>query len=226
MPRFSYEDADSYGGQSGAGSFFQLKDDGDTARVHLLGNDMNDFCGYAVHKVPVGDKDRYVNCLREAHESVDVCPFCASKDKDISKVYAKMFIPLYNVDAEEVQIWERGKSFFRPLSSYCSRNPKVVNVLTEVERLGKKGDTNTTYQLIKIENTDVKLEDFEGDIPEVIGTIVKDVTADDMQYYLDKGSFPDGESAPVRRESRREPVSTSSYGRRTPSNRRSAEEEY
>lgn len=220
MPRFSYEDADSYGGQSGKGSFFQLKDDGDTARVHLLGNDMNDFDGYAVHQVEVGGKDRYVNCLRNAGESVEVCPFCAAK----KKVIAKVFIPLYNVDAEEVQVWERGKAFFRTLSSYCSRNPKVVNVLTEVERLGKKNDTNTTYNLIKIENTDVKLEDFADEMPQILGGVVLDKTADDMDYYLDHGKFPDTEGNDKEPEYRRR--ESSSVGRRTPSSRRLAEEEY
>lgn len=223
MPRFSFDEADNYGGKSGKGAFFQLKEDGDTARVHLLGNDMNDFDGYAVHEVPVGDKDRYVNCLRRAGESVEVCPFCAAK----KKVIAKLFVPLYNVDAEEVQVWERGKAFFRTLSSYCSRNPKVVNVLTEVERLGKKGDTNTTYNLIKIENTDVKLEDFADEMPEILGGIVLDKTADDMEYYLSHGRFPDAESsgndgAYRRRDSHVE----SSVGRRTPASRRSVEEEY
>lgn len=223
MPRFSFEDADKYGGQSGGGSFFQLKDDGDTARVHLLGNDMNDFYGYAVHKVPVGDKDRYVNCLRKAGDSTDVCPFCANKHK----VYAKLFVPLYNVDAEEVQIWERGKAFFRTLSSYCARNPKVVNVLTEIERLGKKGDTSTTYNLIKIENTDVVLDDFKDEIPEVIGSIVIDASASDMEYYLDNGEFPSADGGERRRDSGRSSSrEETTYRRRTPASRRSAEEEY
>lgn len=202
MGRFSYEDAERYGG-SGGGAYFSLKDDGDTAKVHILGNDMNDFYGYAVHDVEIGDRHRWVNCLRSYNDPVDKCPFCAAK----KQVRARLFIPLYNIDAGEVQIWERGKNFFRTLSSYCARNPKVASVITEIERQGKKGDTSTTYGLYKVEDTDKTLDDFKDDIPEIIGTVILDKSADEMEYYLDRGVFPDDDSKrdePVRRRSGRD----------------------
>lgn len=222
MGRFSYEDADRYGGQGG-NSFFSLKDDGDVARVHLLGNDMGDFCGYAVHEVTIGDRRKYVNCLRSYNDPIDNCPFCASKKYPVK---VRLFIPLYNIDAGEVQIWDRGKQFFRELSSYCARNPKVASVITEIERRGKKGDTSTTYGLYKVEDSDKTLEDFKDDIPEIIGGIVLDKSAEEMQYFLDRGSFPndadDGDDEPVRRRSRDD-----RDDRRTMSRRgRSAEDDY
>lgn len=222
MGRFSFEDADKYGG-SGGGNYFSLKDDGDTARVHLLGNDMNDFNGYAVHDVEIGDKHRWVNCLRNYNDPIEKCPFCAAK----KPVKARLFIPLYNIDAGEVQTWERGKNFFRKLSSYCARTPNVASVITEIERQGKKGDTSTDYGLYKIEQTNKKLEDFKDDIPEIIGTIVLDKSAEDMQYYLDHNRFPDDDSSgndePIRRRDRRDDREDD---RRTMSRRRSAEDAY
>lgn len=216
MPRFSFEDADKYGSSGSKSSYFSLKDDGDTAKVHLLGNDMNDFPGYAVHRVPIGDGFRYVNCLREAGEPKDVCPFCAegSHDPDISKVWAKLFIPLYNIEDDEVQIWERGKSFFKELSQYCAHTPHVSEAVTEVTRSGKKGDTSTTYRLYELkEKDDFNMEDVADDMPEVLGTIILDKTAEEMEYYLSHESFPDSVSENNRRDDARRPQREESEGR-------------
>ena len=228
MPRFSYEDAEKYGSKGGGANFFQLKQDGETAKVHLLGDDMNDFPGYAVHRVPVGDGYRYVNCLREAGAPVTDCPFCAegSKDKDLSKVHAKLFIPLYDCATDEIKIWERGKTFFRDLASYCSHNPNVSEVVTEIERRGKPNDTNTTYGLYALKEDDgFKLSNVADDMPEVLGTIVLDKTYDEMEKYLKTGKFDDDNSGVSRRSASRDRDDTE---RRTPSSRRrdTAEDEY
>lgn len=206
MARFLADDADKYGGNGGGGSFFKLENDKDVARVQLLGNDMNDFPGYSVHEIEVNDKKRYVNCLREYNDPVEVCPFCAAK----KKLVAKLFIPLYNIDEDEIQVWERGKKFFATLSSYCARNPEVVSVVTEIERNGKPKSTDTTYMLYATKDVPErdKLEDFADEMPEILGRYVLDKTADDMEYFLDEGEFPDEDSndedeAPRRRESSR-----------------------
>jgi hypothetical protein len=223
MGRFAFEDAEHYGGSGNGGSYFKLQNDKEVARVQLLGNDMNDFPGYAVHKVAVDGKDRWVNCLREYQDPVDVCPFCAAKIKQ----EARLFIPLYNIDADEVQIWERGKNFFPTLAGYCARNPEVVSIVTEIERHGKPHDTSTTYQLYstKDEPERDRLEDFEGEIPEIIGRYVLDKTADDMEYYLDHDEFPksDDDSSEDEAPRRRERSSDRESGReerRRPSRRR------
>ena len=232
MPRFSFEDADKYGSKGGGVNYFSLKNDKDTAKVHFLGNDMKDFPGYAVHRVPIGDSYRYVNCLREAGASIDDCPFCAEgkHNPEISKVWAKLFIPLYNCDTDEVQIWERGKTFFRDLASYCSHNPHTSEVVTEIERRGTKGDTSTTYGLYALKEDDnFDIENVREDIPEILGDVVLDKTADDMDYYLRRGAFPDNSSnnddSGVTRRGQREDREERSE-RRTPSRRRNDEEDY
>ena len=223
MGRFDYSEAEHYGSQGNGGSYFKLQNDKEVARVQLLGNDMNDFPGYAVHQVEVDGKNRWVNCLRDYQDPVDVCPFCAAKIKQ----QARLFIPLYNIDADEVQIWERGKNFFPTLAGYCARNPEVVSVVTEIERHGKPHDTSTTYQLYstKDEPERDRLEDFEDEIPEIIGRYVLDKTADDMEYYLDHEEFPKSEDnssedeAPRRRE-RSSDRESGREERRRPSRRR------
>ena len=62
------------------------------------------------------------------------------------------------------------------------------------------------------------MEDFE--IPEVLGTIVLDKSAEEMEYFLDYGEFPSEENeAPARRrtsERTERGSATRTEGRRTP----------
>lgn len=230
MARFSYEDADKFGGGSGNRiNYLSLKNDGDKAFVHILGNDMNDFPGYAVHRVPIGDGHRYVNCLREAGAPITDCPFCAEgkHNPEVSRVYAKLFLPVYDCDTDEVKIWERGKTFFRDLASYCSHNPNVSEVVTEIERRGKAGDTSTTYGLYATKEEDnFDIENVKEDIPNILGDVVLDKSAEDMEYYLRRGDFPKDDSNNDEGVTRR--GSSDRDDRRTPSRRerRSAEDEY
>lgn len=227
MGTFSYEDADKYGGNGSGGSFFKLENDMDVAKVRILGRDMNDFPGYACHEVKIGDSRKLVNCLREYSDPIDVCPFCAEK----MKIVAKCFIPLYNLDTKEVQMWERGKAIFKTLSGYVSRHKDVFSWVTEIERHGKPKDTGTTYQFYDDgKDDDVKLEDF--DVPEVLGRYVLDKTAEEMEYFLDHGDFPDDnedneEPAVRRRSSRdRDEDDRPSRSSRSSRSRRSSDEEF
>lgn len=223
MARFNFEDADKYGGQGGSG-YFSLKDDRDTAVVRFLYNSPDDVEGYAVHEVEIDGRKRYVNCLREYNQPIDDCPFCRARKYQT----AKLFIPLYNEDAKKVQVWERGKKFFGKLSSVLSRcdADPICSQTFEIERNGKKGDTQTTYEIYQTRDKadDMTLEDF--DTPEILGRLILDKSADDMEFYLENEYFPPEDEAPTRRSSRREeddrPVrresSSRRSSRRTPSN--------
>lgn len=207
--RFSFNDADNYG-QQNAGSFFQLKDDKDTARVRFLYNTIDDVEGYVVHQVQVGDKNRYVGCLRRYDEPADKCPLCASGYKQIPK----LFVKLYNEDTHETQTWERGKTFFQRISSLASRYNPLCDEIVEIERNGKKGDMQTKYEFYPVENSQFDMDSVECSEP--LGSIILDKSADEMQTYLSEGRFPDsGEEASSQRSSeisRRTPQST---GRRS-----------
>ena len=224
MGRFGANEVDNYGG-SGGSSFFTLKDDGDVARVRFMYNSMEDVVGYAVHEVEIDGKKRYVNCLRSYNEPKSKCPFCNAN----SFQRAKLYIPVYDIDEDEVKIWERGKNFFAKMSALCARysnakTPLVAHTF-DVERHGKKGDTGTTYEVYETGADDTTLEDLP-EIPEVLGTIILDKTADDMEYYLDNECFPNNDGAPARSESARNERAdrgrrdeSQPTGRRTPSRR-------
>lgn len=213
MARFNYADADKYGGQGGAG-YFSLKNDGDVARVRFMYNSLDDVVGYAVHQVEIDGKKRYVNCLREYNSPIDDCPFC--KARKFQNV--KLFIPIYNVDEQKVQVWERGKKFFAKMSSLCGRYADRDNLVQhefDIERHGAKGDQTTSYEIYEVSKDETSL----ADLPELpnMDTLVLEKTAEEMQYYLDNNKFPGdrNDSAVNSRES------SGGFERRTPARRRS-----
>ena len=207
MAAFGFNDKDNYG-QAGKGSFFTLKNDKDSARVRFLYKDMNDVEGLSVHRVAVGDKERYVNCLRTYNDPIDKCPFC----KAGLKVTPKLFVKLYNEDAKECQLWERGKTFFDKLSGIAMRYNPMHDTIFEIVRNGKPKDMQTTYDIWPTPNT----SDFNIDevtIDEPLGSIVLDKSFDEMEAYLEQGSFPDTASSVAEaRTGNGEPE----YQRRTP----------
>ncbi len=218
MGRFRATEIDRYGGQGGGG-YFSLKNDKDTARVRFMYDTIDDIEGYSVHQVEIDGKKRYVNCLREYNDSVDVCPFC----KNQLYTTAKIFVPIYNEDMKKVQVWERGKKFYGTLSSVLSRirGEHIVSQVFEIERNGKPKDTSTTYGIFALGAPDnVTLKDLP-DLPRIEGGLVLDKSAEDMTYYLRNGEFPEAEEAlPVRHNSVRQEDDFPRRGvRRTPQNK-------
>lgn len=214
MSRFNANDVENYGG-NGGGGYFSLKNHKDTAQVRFMYNDINDVQGYAVHQVEIDGKKRYVNCLREYNQPISDCPFCEARNFQL----AKLFVPLYDIDEGKVKIWERGKKFFAKIGSLCARfaNPTVVSHIFEIERNGKPGDQTTSYEIYEIEQDNCTLEDLP-EVPELLGSLILDKSADDMNYYLDNGEFPpEGGETVVRR--RTDNSETEVRSRRTPANR-------
>lgn len=217
------EDADNYGG-NGGGGFFSLKNDKDTARVRFLYSGIEDVEGLAVHQVEVDGRKRWVNCLRSYNDPIDQCPFCAERKPQ----FAKLFVPVYDIDEDKVKIWERGKKFFAKMSSLCSHYQNLVSHIFLIERNGKKGDQATTYEIYEQGSDETVLEDLP-EAPEMIGGFVLDKSAEDMYCYLDTGEFPpeEGEEEqPVRRRGTQQdeaPRRRAEPTRRTPATSRRRE---
>jgi len=231
MARFSADEVEHYGGQGGGG-FFGISEDKQVKKVRFMYETTDDIEGMSVHRVEVNGKDRYVNCLREYNQPMDDCPFCREK----MRTQARLFIPVYNIDEDAAQIWDRGKTMFQTLMGQCKRcsneDNHIVNTIFEVERNGKPKDPKTVYQLYPGKRDDTELEDLP-EAPKILGGFVLDKTADDMEYYLENGEFPptedDEEEEPVRRrDSRERETSHRDSRRRTParSGRHNNEDEY
>ena len=222
MARVSYDDSEKY--YSGSGSdWFQLKNDGDVARVQFMLNSVDDIPIFSTHRVKVGDKERYVDCLRNPQDPIDQCPFCAAG----LPAKAVRFIIMYQHDDGKVKIWERGRQFISKLQGLINRYNPLEDKVFEVERHGKAGDTSTKYEVYPLDNVQpVNLDDVE--MPELEGSLILHKSFEDMEYYLDNGNFPDdsnqdapvrrrGADAPARRESapvRRTPASEAGVTRR------------
>lgn len=214
MARVSYEDSEKY--FSGTGSdWFQLKNDGDVARVQFMLNSIDDIPIFSTHKVKVGDKERYVDCLRNPQDPIDMCPFCAAG----FPAKAVRFIVMYQHDDGKVKIWERGKQFISKLQGLINRYNPLEEKVFEVERHGKAGDTSTKYEIYPLDGVEsVNLDDIE--MPEFEGSLILVKTFEEMEEYLDTGNFPStGDETPVRRRSADAPArraSTNAPVRRTP----------
>ena len=211
MARFNMSEADNYGASKN--NYFSLKDDRDTAKVRFLYNDINDVEGVAVHEVEIGNNRIDVECLRAYNEPVSKCPLCEAG----YKVNAKLFVPVYDLNSNESKIWTRGKTFFSKLSSLCSRYNPLVATTFEIERVGKKGDTNTTYETYPIDTDKSVIEDFPEINAEGIAFEVK--TANEMYHFLDNGAFPEkNNSRAGSRQSQTEDNSHRRGNRETPVN--------
>lgn len=230
MAKFRAEEADNYGGQGGGG-FFGIQNDKEVKQIRFMYNSVDDVEGMSVHKVDVGDKKRYVNCLREYNDPIEKCPFCAEH----IPVQARLFIPVYNIAEDAVQIWDRGKTMFSKITSICSRyasDKNLVNSVFEVERNGKPGDQKTTYEIFKINDDNTEIEDLP-EIPKVLGGLVLEKSADEMEHYLQYDEFPDNGNSnnsdrrADRRVERRGERVERTDNRRTPtSNRRRNEDTF
>ena len=183
MAKINLTDAGKYT-QTGS-DFFILADDGDTARVRFLYDDPQggDMDFYLVHEVEIGGKKRYVSCNAvddEGRMHTDDCPLCKSGNK----AKEKLFLQLYDEETDSIKLWERGKNFVTKIVSFLNRYGSLVAQSFDVERRGKKGDTNTTYEFYALEKDDKTLEDFP-ERQELEGGFIIKATPDDMYDMID-----------------------------------------
>lgn len=188
MGRMSMNNSGKFASQ-GNNDFFFLADDGDVASVRMLYDqpDGSDMDYYLVHEVEIDGKKRYVACnaLSEDGNSLHTenCPLCQAGYKRLEKLFIQMYIP----EEDAVKTWDRGRNFVQKIQTYINRYGSLVNYPIEIERKGKAGDSNTTYELFVMENDGMTLEDFP-EKQELLGTFILEVSEEDMQNMID-GTF-------------------------------------
>ena len=189
MAKFGVNDAENYGGQGG--NYFSLKDDGDSAVVRFMYNTIEDIDGYAVHKVDIGgNKYRYVSCLREYNDPLDTCPLCANRNFQ----QAKFYFNLFDVETEEVRLWERGKQILKTLIPVLQQiKGPICGTPIRVIRHGAAGDTYTKYDFELIESDGCTLDD----LPETIDpmeNIILSYSFNELQDYNKTHRLPNIDS--------------------------------
>lgn len=199
------EALDKYSG-SQAG-FFHLANDKDSAIVRFLYEGEEDLDWFIVHRVDVGGKKRYVQCTEEAN-----CPLCQSGDRP--KV--RLFVQLVDYsDGEQLKVWDRGKTTISNIlgliDKYADKEP-LWKRRFEIERHGKKGDTNTTYMFfpIDIEQEDIDLT--EEDLPEKQELLAEDgfilkKNIEDMKKIAN-GTFAVKQGGEVSKRAKRDNIDT------------------
>lgn len=201
MARISAAQVDSY--SSSDSSWFRLKNNHDTARVQFMYHSMNDLDIYSVHKVNIDGTERFVDCKRTYDDPIDNCPLCAAGMKPTPLIV----IALYNVNDKQVQTWTRGRQFLKKLESLINRYGDLTNMVFEIERIGEAGSTDTTYEVFPL--VDAPATDISGmEKPNMLGRLILDKSADEMQIFLDTGKFPDTQNNDAqvsRRDSSEEP---------------------
>lgn len=212
MARITNEQADKYY-SGGSSEWFQLKNDGDVARVQFMFDGIDEIPTFSTHRIKIGDKERQVDCLRMPGDPIDKCPLCEAG----VPAKAARFIVMYQLDDQKVKIWERGRQFISKLQGLINRYNPLSSHVFEIERHGRAGDQSTKYEIYPVDS--VAPEDISQlEMPELEGSLVLQKTADEMEVYLETGEFPSNQddSAPVRRRTQESRPAGSAPRRQTP----------
>ena len=159
---------------------FRLINDGDHADVIFLYQSMKDMLVAQAHYIKSSEYSGYVHCCEQG------CPACS---KGI-RVQTKLFIPVYNIDADEIQFWDRTMKFEPQLQSdvfkFCA-NP--TDYVFRITRVGAHGDINTRYTISMVANNTIApyaevMAKNNATFPAYYENIVKDVNATVLNAWL------------------------------------------
>lgn len=194
--------------------FFKLEQNHDKAIVRFLHEGYEDFSRRPVHYVRVPDKKFRIaiNCLRGDNDSETACPLCSCSltkeqvGKRSKRIYVEFLV--YQIldrngavkkdftSAPKRMVWERDRRFDDKIFSLASRFTPLCDTVFQVERFGEAGSTNTEYDIypISVDNNAYKFE-----LPDKLynpdGVQVLDKNYDEMNYYIENGSFPPADNA-------------------------------
>lgn len=123
------------------GGLFLLRNDGDTADVIFMYRSVDDVLVADTHYVKSADYSGYVHCTGRG------CPACG---KNI-RVQTKLFIPMFNITAGELQFWDRTMRFENQLQQdVFAKYPNPSEFVFRITRHGVANDVNTTYSIMAI----------------------------------------------------------------------------
>ena len=212
---------------NGVGFFNSLKDDGDETIVRFMHDDVYSFDIASVHNLSIGGKFRKVNCLRGSmSEPLSTCPLCEAGEKLQTRIFIHLIEYTKGQNGEVVatpKVWERSIAYATKLKDFMEDYTPLSDYVFKVKRRGAKGSMDTTYSIVPLNPAQYptsmfpKQEDAFKDYT-VIGKVVSDKSAEEMQAYLQTGEFPDSTSKKVDRTSSETAsnIPTSSWG--TPTN--------
>lgn len=180
--------------------FFSLGDDGDSAIVRFYIDSVDDFDLATVHSLNIDGRFRNVNCLRDAKDPIEKCPFCTSNEIPVKQRFYIHLVQYVQDDkgniVPQAKIWERATTYAIKLKSFLDDYGPLSDYLFKIVRRGAKGNIKTDYEIMPVMNKTAYPENVFAKIDNpfveynVIGRAVMDKSASDMVYYLEHGSFP------------------------------------
>lgn len=202
MAKFTFDESQQLTSSSqerGRVGFFNLKADGEESIVRFIVDSMDDIDIYTIHEVQSAGKFMKVSCNRGLNEGLDKCPLCANGTKLTQKAYIKML--QYSTDDNGTVIcspviWERSTQYAVKLREYLNNYGPLSDIICKVIRHGGRGDLKTNYEIVpnlsKVVYPDAKFVKDTSAFANynVLGTIVKEKSAEDMITYINTGSFP------------------------------------
>lgn len=101
---------------------------------------------------------------------------------------------LVDVEDNQLYMWDRGRNTIPKLRSLERRiDGPLYETPIEIERVGHKGDKETTYEFYPTKRVKVAFEDLPEKI-ELIngegGSIVIERSASDLEYFIENGDLP------------------------------------
>ena len=162
------------------GGLFRLQNDGDCADVIPLYQSEEYVLVADVHYIKTDQYSGYVHCTGRG------CPCCG---KGI-RIQTKLFVPLYNVDAGEIQFFDRSMKFQPQLhTDVFAKFPNPSEYVFRITRKGVAGDINTRYEIVAVGNNGVKsyadiMSDNNSTFPDYYENICKDVDAATLSTWL------------------------------------------
>lgn len=186
---------------------FMALSDGGEAIVRLAPLDGDEIIYF--HTETDDWKSRKIACLREDfRDPITACPFCAAKMPLKSRYYVKLIH--YERDDEgnivaTPKVWDAPARYVSVLTDREEEYGPVQDMIYKMKRTGN--GQSTTYDFLpmmsKIYNDEVYKKDFSGlEGYKAMGTIVKELSADEMQTLLE-GEAPAEEEQPQTTQPRR-----------------------
>jgi hypothetical protein len=163
--------------------WFSIKEDRGTRRVRFLYNDLNDVYFDVIHEVKVNNRTTQIQCLNARGEDVNNCPLCSKGH--YQKVV--LYIPVLDVDTNEVLIWTRSKTWLQQIQGLMARNNPLSGTVFEIMRIGTKGDMKTQYMPQPISMNDGKtvqqiLQELNTQLPDP-ASYMKIMDFNEMMQY-------------------------------------------
>ena len=181
----AFKTVQEFNKERGYDNYFTLRNDGDSADVIILYRSTSDVLIADAHYIKSNDYTGYVHCCGRG------CPACG---KNIS-VRNKLFVPLYNLNSNKIEFWDRSTFFENQLNQdVFNRYPNPSEFVFRITRHGQARDVNTTYEIRAVGRNDqlpydVILANFgKTSILDFYDNIIKEYSTSELENMLNSNT--------------------------------------